>query len=71
MCVSIKGDLNSQFLYNSLQFLWLNRTLCGITWQYTLLGKTENNSAEKVSLSLSFPSLLPETRKMETYEEES
>ena len=33
----------------SLQLLVaeLNRTLCGITWQCTLLGKRENNSAEK------------------------
>ena len=26
-------------------FLWLNRTLRGITWQYTLLGKQENTSS--------------------------
>jgi len=23
-------------------FLWLNKTLCGITWQYNLLGTKEN-----------------------------
>jgi len=53
--------------------LWLNRALCGITWQYTLLEKKEeNNSAEKEEfLSLSSPPLLPCTRKMKTYKVES
>ena len=38
--------------------LWLNRALCGITWQFNLLGKKENDSAEKdefLSLSLFLP----------------
>ena len=37
----------------SSSFLWLNRTLCGIIWQYTLLGKKkENISAEKEGFTL-------------------
>jgi len=51
--------------------LCLNRTQCGITWQYTLLENKENNSAEMGWVLSSTPFLLPEIRKMETYKVES
>ena len=42
LCVGIKGAQNSQVFFTTISsFLWLNRTLCGITWQCTLLGKKE------------------------------
>ena len=51
-----------RFLYNSLQFLAAEQNpVRNKTWQYTLLGKKENNSAEKEGfLSIFF--LLPFAR---------
>ena len=54
LCVSIKGVQTSQSYTTLSRFLWLNRTLEGITWHYTLLRKKEINSAEKVVFFLSF-----------------
>ena len=62
-----QGSSEQSGSYTTLSsLLWLNRNMRGIKWQYTLLGKKENNSEEKEGfLSLASPSLLPETRKME------
>jgi len=59
-----QGSSEQSGSYRTLSsFLWLNRTLCGITWQYTLLGKKKIIvQSGEVSLLL-FP--LPLTRNKE------
>jgi len=48
--------------------LWLNRTLWGITWQYTLLEKKKTivQRRRDFSLSLSSPSLVARNMKVES-----
>ena len=55
MCRHIGSSKQSGFYTPLSSSLWLNRTLCGITWQYILLGKKENNIAEKEGLLFPLP----------------